>query len=182
MNNTLHILAILILLLNCKRKVEPTVISQPYIPKFNLKTDLADFTTRMTEKDTINIIANLTMEDWIRQDLLVLSKKGNEIKLSTRCEETYIDFKKTEKWISDFKMVTVNNANGKFEKFFVDRIKRTVEADPNWIYKIISNRDTLTFYSYGLSDKGGEIPKYYDFMSNLYPNEREFKGIEVLKK
>ncbi|MBA4155172.1 MAG: hypothetical protein C0512_12600, partial [Flavobacterium sp.] len=68
-----------VLLINCKSEKK----AEKYISQLNLAKNISDFTSRMTEKDTVRIIANLTMEDWVRIDELILTKKNNELILKT---------------------------------------------------------------------------------------------------
>ena len=70
LNFSLIILAS-VFLLNCKSEKK----AENYISEINLPENISDFTSRMTEKDTVRITANLTMEYWVRIDELILTKK-----------------------------------------------------------------------------------------------------------
>ncbi len=81
------ILASSILFTNCKTEKKTEIASEIYKSELNLKKDLADFTNKMIEKDTVRIIVNSTMEYWVRFDELELTKKENKILLSTTIKE-----------------------------------------------------------------------------------------------
>ncbi|TLP80480.1 hypothetical protein [Maribacter sp. ACAM166] len=163
--------------------MKPTESSKPYISELDLKTDLADFTTKMTKKDTIKIIANLTMEYWVRQDELELTKINDRIRLKTTIREDTTFELKFEMRTNDLPRITFQNKTFGFEKHFADQVERTKGGDKyQWIYKIINQKDTLTFHTTDLGDKGLELQNYFKFMLGLYPDEKEFKPLEVIEK
>ena len=102
---------------------------------------------------------------------------------SEKKAENYISEINLPENISDFTSRMTENSNNEFEQHFLTNFRRT-KIDPNgdnWIYRIINQNDTLKFYTVGLGDKGGCVRKYYEFMDNYYPNEKEFKPIEVIE-
>jgi hypothetical protein len=168
-----------IFLLNCKSEKK----AENYISEINLPENISDFTSRMTEKDTVHITANLTMEYWVRIDELILTKKNNELILQTTIKEDTTFERKFQMRKNTLAELNLKNSNNEFEQHFLTNFRRT-KIDPNgdnWIYRIINQNDTLKFYTVGLGDKGGCVRKYYEFMDNYYPNEKEFKPIEVIE-
>lgn len=144
---------------------------EKYISKIDISKDLANFTSKLTEKDTIIIDVNLSMEYWIRLDKITILKKGNTLKMKTEVKKDTSYRLKYEFLTEELSERTIELNNKKIEDFFIKRIKRTVktEDDKYWIYRIINQEDTLKFYSKGLGDKGGEVHKYFDLMKNFYP-------------
>lgn len=149
-----------------------------YQSNLNLTENLSNFTTVMSEKDTIKIIAKLYMEWWMRVDTLTVTKKDNQIRLQTTIKED-TTFEMKYQWRTNrLETVTLKNTNNEFENHFALRINRTkVNQDRGRIYEIIGPKDTLIFYTNGLGDKGGEVIEYYQFMRKYYPYEKDFVPI-----
>lgn len=169
-----------ILLTNCKSEKKTEI----YISELNLAENISDFTSRMTEKDTVRITANLTMEYWVRIDELILTKKNNELILQTAIKEDTTFERKYQMRKNTLAELKFRNADNEFEHHFLTNFRRTkIESNgDNWIYRIINQKDTLKFHTVGLGDKGGCVRGYFEFMSNYYPNEMEFKPIEVIEE
>ena len=172
----LHFVLIGFLCTSCKTDKKP----EPYKSDLKLTENLSDFTDRMTEKDTVKIFAELNMEWWIRRDELTITKKNNEIRLQTTIKEDTTFEMKYEMRTNELPRKVIFNTDHSFEKHFTNRIERTRDTTTRqYIYKIISPNDTLTFYTNGLSDKGRAVKEYYEFMQRFYPGEKEFKFPEV---
>ena len=173
-------LALSILFSNCRTEKKAEIETEIYKSELNLKKDLADFISKMSEKDTVRIIVNSTMEYWVRFDELELTKMENKIWLSTTIKEDTTYELKNQMRINELADITIENEGNKFEQHFVKKTERQKGGDAyQWIYKIISPNDTLKFYTNGLGDKGGEVKDYLDFMQNYYPNEMEFRPVNV---
>ncbi|RZT00240.1 hypothetical protein [Aquimarina brevivitae] len=174
MKNTKAIAIIFMLLIigSCK--------NEPYKSNLKLTEHLPDFTSKMTENDTIKIFAVLNMEWWVRRDELIVTKRNNEIRLQTIIKEDTTFQMKNEMRTNVLPEITISNSNHTFEQHFLNKIERTKDKKlRQYIYKIISPNDTLIFYTDGLSDKGGEVREYYKFMNQYYPAEKEFRFPEV---
>jgi hypothetical protein len=171
------IILVSVLLTNCKseKKIEN------YISELNLSENISNFTSQMTEKDTVRITANLTMEYWVRIDELILTKKNNKLILQTTIKEDTTYERKYQIRKHTLAELNIENLNNEFEQHFLGKINRTTRnSNENWIYRIINQKDTLKFHTVGLGDKGGCVREYFEFMTNYYPNEKEeFKLIEV---
>ena len=167
------------LLTNCKTEKK----TEQYVSALYLTENLSDFTNQMTKNDTIRIFAELNMEWWIRRDELLITKKNNKIQLQVTIKEDTTFERKFQMRTNKLSTINLKNLNNNFEQHFVNKIKRT-EYKPvrQYIYKIMAPNDTLTFYTRDLADKGKEIEDYYKFMSQYYPNEKEFISIEVKKE
>ena len=157
-----------------KQKIEP------YISKVNLTENVSDFTSEMTEKDTIKILAELSMERWIREDELILTKKNNEIYLQVIIKEDTTFEGKYQMRTNRLTEIKIENSNNYFEKYFAGKLERTkVNSPKSLFYIIISQNDTLTFFTnVNLGDIGKEVDDYLKFMSIYYPNEMEFHPFE----
>ncbi|GAL82758.1 hypothetical protein JCM19274_2481 [Algibacter lectus] len=172
------IILVSVLLTNCKSEK----IAESYISELNLTENIADFTSRMTEKDTVRITANLTMEYWVRIDELILTKKNNELVLQTTVKEDTTYELKYQMRKNTLAELNIENSNYEFEQHFLTNFKRTeIESNGGWIYRIINQKDTLKFHTVGLGDKGGCVKEYFDFMDNYYPNEKEFIPIKIIE-
>ena len=160
---------------NCK-----TDKKEPYKSDLKVTENLSNFTSEMTEKDTIKIIAELNMEWWIRRDELIITKRDNQIRLQTTVKEDTTFEMKYQMRTNKFPEKTIANTDNSFEEHFANKIGRTKDKTVRqYIYKIIAPNDTLTFYTDGLGDKGGEVREYYEFMNQYYPNDKEFRFPEV---
>ncbi|WP_282149337.1 hypothetical protein, partial [Algibacter lectus] len=167
-----------VLLTNCKSEKK----TENYISELNLAENISDFTSRMTEKDTVRITANLTMEYWVRIDELILTKKNNDLILQTTIKEDTTYELKYQMRKNTLAELNFENPNYEFEHHFLTNFRRTkIDSTGDWIYRIINQKDTLKFHTVGLGDKGGCVRKYFEFMSKYYPNEKEFKPIEVIE-
>ena len=163
-----------LLLTNCK--------TETHISELNLKENLSDFTTQMTENDTIKIYAELNMEWWVRRDELIITKKNSEIHLQTTVKEDTTFQMEYQMRINELPTVILKDTVNTFENHFVNKIQRTKDkTNRQYIYKIMGLNDTLVFYTNGLGDKGGEVEDYYKFMNKYYPKnpEFEFPGVEI---
>ena len=170
------IILISVLLTDCN----PEKKAENYNSELNLTKNLSDFTNVMNEKDTIKIIAELYMEWWIRVDTLTITRKNNQTLLQTTIKED-TTFEMKYQWRTNkIQPIVIENLNNEFEQYFAQKIERTKsDSTSGRIYKILSPNDTLIFYTKGLGDKGGEIEKYYTFMRNYYPNEKDFVPIGI---
>ena len=158
----------LILFNNCK--------PEKHASEINLTEDLSNFTSKMTEMDTIEIDVNLTMEWFVRIDRLTLTKRNNSIILNALIKEDTTLQMKNEFRIKRLPEKRIENNDFAFEKHFAENLKKAEFINEyEWIYKMIHQKDTLTFYTNNLGDKGNKIGEYYKFMSNYYNNEKEFK-------
>ncbi|WP_175487089.1 hypothetical protein [Zunongwangia mangrovi] len=154
--------------------------AEPYKSDLKLTENLSDFTTRMTEKDTVKILAELNMEWWIRRDELTITKKNNQIILQTIIKEDTTFEGKYQMRTNELPRKVIKNTDNSFEKHFKNKIERTKDKTVRqYIYKIISPNDTLIFYTDGLGDKGGEVRDYYKFMNHYYPDNKEFRFPDV---
>ena len=173
------IILVSVLLTNCKSEKK----TENYISELNLTENLSDFTSKMTEKDTVQITANLTMEHWVRIDKLTLTKKNNELILQTIVKEDTTFESKYQFRKNTLAELIIENPNNEFEHHFLTNFERTkIDSNGDWIYRIINQKDTLKFHTVGLGDKGGCVKEYFKFMDNYYPNEKEFKPIKVIEE
>ena len=124
-----------VLLTNCKSEKK----AESHISELNLTENLSDFTSRMTEKDTVRINANLTMEHWVRIDELTLTKRNNKLILQTTIKEDTTFESEYQFRKNILSEITISNHNNDFEKHFWNEFKRTEnDAESGWIYKIIN--------------------------------------------
>ncbi len=173
------IILVSVLLTNCKSEKK----SDNYISELNLTENISDFTSKMTEKDTIRIRVNLSMEHGVRIDELILTKRKNKLNLQTTIKEDTTFMSKYEMRESTLAELNFENIDNEFEHHFLKNFRRTkIDSSENWIYRIISQKDTLKFYTVGLGDKGGCVKEYFDFMGNYYPNKKEFIPIKVIEE
>jgi hypothetical protein len=159
--------------------------SQTYVSDIDLREDLDVLTSKMTEKDTIKVMANLTMEYWVRMDRLVITKSKDSIILQATIEEDTTFERKFEMLVRELPPVGIKTKDRHFENYFFSKLERTdslKEKYNNWFYKIINQTDTLTFYTYGLGDRGGLVGEHFHFMQEYYPDKEEYKPIEVIEE
>ena len=76
-------LLIIISLTNCKSKSNSAIKVDINKTKFDLVENLTDFTSEMSENDTVKVIVNLSMEYWVRMDEIELTKRNSDIYLNT---------------------------------------------------------------------------------------------------
>lgn len=174
-------LFILFSLFNCKENAKQE--KKVFISKINLKKDLSVLTKKMTDMDTIKINVNLTMEWWNRIDNIILTKNDSSVFIETTSKES-VDGIDPEFEVEKLRKVRIDTTKINLEKLFIDNLYRTdsIKYKHSWIYKIINGKDTLTFYSYGLGDKGLSIDDYYSLMKQFYPYNERFVEIKILEE
>jgi len=158
---------------NCKTDKK----AGPYKSDLKVTENLSDFTSKMTEKDTVKILAVLDMEWWMRHDELTITKKNDKIQLQTTVKEDTTILEPLEYvWrINKLETITLDNINNEFEKHFFQKLERSkADFNKSLIYKVMTINDTLVFYTKGLGDKGGEVKDYLRFMHHYYPIEKDF--------
>jgi len=163
------------ILIGCK---EEKVLDVPkeYISELSITENLSDFTSKMTEKDTIKIIANLTMEYAVRIDELTLTKRNNTLILQTTIKEDTTFELKYQMRKTELPELQINNLNNEFEQHFLTHSRRTkIDTSRGWIYKLINQKDTLRFNTLGLADKATSISEYIPFLQKYYPLDSIFK-------
>lgn len=175
---------LVILLANCELKTKTENTTEPDTSVNVLGENLSDFTNKLTDNDTIKIFVDLSMEWWVRIDELILTRDNHKIQLQTIIKEDTTFERKYQMRANKLEEITIKNKNNEFERYFTERVNRLTREDKNeWIYQIISKNDTLTFYTNGLDDKGGQVSEYLKFMRNYHPEQEEFKilpDIEII--
>ncbi len=158
---------------------------QVYISDIELSEDLADLTYQMTEKDTIEVLANLTMEWWVRMEKMIITKSNDSIFIQATVKEDTTFELRYQMRVNEFSKVKMKTADRTFENYFLSKLERTDSGkgkNYNWFYKIINQTDTLIFYTYGLGDKGGLVGEHFQFMQEFYPDEEEYIPIKVIEE
>ncbi|RZT00068.1 hypothetical protein [Aquimarina brevivitae] len=107
-----------ILFINCKSNHN----NKLYASELKLTENLADFTSKMTEKDTIKIAVKLDMEWWTRRDEILITKKSNEIQLQTTIKEDTSFTMKNHIRTTKLAEKTIANSDYSFEKHFTQKI------------------------------------------------------------
>lgn len=172
---------------SCGNQPQDQEKSKSYVSDIEISEDLDVLTSEMTENDTIKILANLTMEWWVRLDELIISKKNESVFIQATIKEDTTMELKYEMRVNELPKVKIKTTDKYFENHFVSKLERVNSPqDPYayaiWIYKIINQSDTLVFNTHGLGDRGGLIDDYFQFMQEFYPNQEEYKLIDVIEE
>ncbi len=160
------------LIFGCEQKTEPKK------SEFKVAQDYSDFTTKMENKDTLNIGVVLSICTWSEYDQLQITKSNDSVFIQLKekrvMDDEPVHFKKVayelkndtlnlEKMMMDF---DINNENGANSPFFVI-------TNPK-------EEDRITLHTNGLGNRGFNIERYQKIMLELYPKEMEKYRLEYL--
>ncbi len=146
---------------------------------FNLKTDFADFKTRMTEMDTINVFVDHSVCTYQGYERLLITKTSDSIKVRS-------EFKDHDRQNADWelvfqKMLPQNDTIwdfGNFLKRNVNRLTSDVEEHAKIIVK--NDGQQMRFITDGLVDLNRFKADYDSTMRKLYePTDQYIYGVPI---
>ncbi len=120
---------------------------------FNLKTDLFEFSDRMNEGDTLQIISNLSVCRSIHFEKDLFMKEGGLVYLKTYAEGNFID--DWEENLPKVEYVRSEADSLNYEDLFRYVSRRNTENTKvnTRVLKLIYKGDTICFYSKGLNEQ-----------------------------
>lgn len=148
-------------------------------PSFNLSNDYLNLTQKLTEGDTVLFLADLSICTYEAYEVSLIYKLNNEIYLQTNRMEPEVSI--------DQAMGPVKLDSSRCsDSLSIDSLIRLLHAnnkDLNTHYRfaLVYQKDTIKFFSYGLSNASYLASKYSIMMSCNFPNERNYQtSIDVI--
>jgi len=86
----------LIVVIACTDTPDERKKTQTHRPEFHLRRDLFDFSRKMTESDTLIILAELSVCTSQGRETNILTKKGDDAFIRTYAEGDFVDGKDVE--------------------------------------------------------------------------------------
>lgn len=131
----------------------------------------SEFELKLENKDTLNILVNLSMCTWREYDLLEITKLNEttflQLKKKVIMDEEPIGFKKV---VYSMQSDTINleKMMSNFDINYQEKI-----SSPFFIITNPKEQDTITLRTTGLGNRGDNIRLYHQILSKLYPKEME---------
>lgn len=146
---------------------------------FNLKTDFANFKTRMTEMDTINVFIDHSVCTYQGYERLLITKKSDSIKV--RSEFKDYDRENAD-WVLIFEKMLPENDTiwdfGRFLKRNVNRLNSDLEEHAKIVIK--NGGQQMRFVTDGLVDLNRFKADYDTTMRKLYePTDKFIYGVPI---
>ncbi len=176
---TLLLLSLIsIILTSCKTETRITESKTP----FDLKKDYAEFQTKMSEQDTIQVwIAVPTCFPPIKTEKLTLTKKGKLITIVTSHND---DIQKSKEFIEQTSIkISENDSIWKFGAFLKNNTYRTkIKTKKQGVIQLEHKSEKIHFYTTNKSQHNEFIKNYTDTMLRINPNARVYvEDIEVIE-
>ena len=146
---------------------------------FDLQTDLLDFSTKMTDLDTLTIFANLSACLSWQEEINKLTKKDGQVFISGSIVGDYIDDQDKELEQVKYNYLPTDTLN--FETLFrYMQDKGTEDRQINsQVFTVVYNQDTVKYFSDGLTDPLHNIDYYIQIKRRLYPEAEVYKPVLV---
>lgn len=181
MKRRLFFLLILIVFSSCSRQKENKNEVSEKNSIFDLNKKLLSFSNEMTKMDTLIILADFSIGLSYRTEKNILFKNKGKIFLKTILESQFKDSQDIVLPIVEYNFKGYDTLT--FEKLF-ENLKSKNHRPSKFsfpIFTITNKKDTIYFFNDGLLDKI-EIGEYYiRIMQNLYPKEKVYEKVEILK-
>lgn len=182
MKKTIYFLAVLLALLCCKNNKQlDDVESQDDTMESSISEVIENFKDGLKDGDTLIIDFNMAMEQYIRVDTIFIEKRQDNILINSTVNEKIEEI--DDKFSTHYSNTIDYNHNTKdslsLEHFLKKNLYRTDNKN-SLVYtlKIHFKNDSITFYTYNLTDKAQLIKQYFNTMKVIYPNEKLFANQE----
>lgn len=172
---------ILIVLFGCKEPYGKRILEKSIIPSQAQPKSISELVqgipSNLREGETLVLDFNLTMEDYVRNDMFHFTKSGQNV--SVKAVITY-GVEEIEDGIQRLNIPSLTYSLDPGNELSIETlIKKNLfrkDKKPRSIYvlKAYSTRDTLLLYSYNLADKGAFLKDYFDTASQIFPNKNAF--------
>jgi hypothetical protein len=178
-----YVLIVLISFLSCKDKEQSHKTGQPKenSNQLSIREVVKDFGDSLKSGDSLVLYFNLAMESYIRVDTLLMRKSDNEIKIKSIINEKILDLKEDfSTYKTDERTYSMRPDDSLSLEFFIN--KNSHRKDPKnskvSTVKVFGKSDTLSLYTYNLSDKSRFIKQYFNTMKELFPTVHFFENGE----
>lgn len=173
----LKILSIALLSIGCQKSIE----NKTELSKFNLDTDLLNFKSKMTEKDTLKIFINHSVCTYQGYERIEITKKSDSLKVISEFRED--TFEQNPEWkVMYEKKIPITDTLWKFENFMKrNRDRQTSNTKDYGTIQVSHNQEKIHFFSEGLSDLNSLMEDYGKTMLKLYPEDSTYmyKMVEI---
>ena len=181
MKNYIYILPILFTLISCKNKEQSKIPVSTDNQSLSIKQIIDNFNKGLKDGDTLILDFNLAMEQYIRVDTVFVEKKQKKVLIKSiineKVEEVDNNFSTQKPSTTEYNL---NNKDSLSLEHFLNKNLYRTDKKEAFVYtlKIHFKNDSLTFYSYNLSDKAQFIKQYFNTMNAIYPNTKIFSNQE----
>jgi len=166
-----------LLFVSCKNRIdEPVIISNS---DFSLLSDYSEFTTKMSEIDTIKVLTNLSLCTYLAKEQLIITRRGDSIEIQSEFAESFkVD---SEFKVANYIVISIKDTTWKFNEFLKRNENRIItDSVRNVRLQITLNNDILHFVTNGLSESGRFLSDYCITMMNLFPDSESYiYGVEM---
>lgn len=169
------------LTIGCSDTAVDDKAAAPIVPvsRFNLQTDVLDFSTRMTEQDTLTIHADLSACLSWHEETNLLTKKDGQVFISGSVHGEYVEDPDKELERTHYDYLSADTLN--FENLFRSmQAKGPEDGRTNApVFTIIHKQDTVNYYSDDLMDLLHSIDHYIQIKRRLYPEVKVYQPVRV---
>ncbi|WP_271769217.1 hypothetical protein [Aquimarina algiphila] len=138
------------------------------------RTDFNETQNPTNENELVKYRFNITMEWATRIDEFVVVENTITGHIQRKVEEIDDDFTviklQKKKYLESSLTTLIKNNRQRIEK----------KKNARELLKIIKTDDTISLYSYGLSDKSKFIKEYFAVMKTIYPNNHSFEYPKII--
>jgi hypothetical protein len=148
---------------------------------FKLQNDLTDFSKKMENGDTLIIIADLSVCQVNREEKSVVTKKNNEIFITTSIKSNLINEIDTQLKTKVYHRSEKDSLN--FEDLFKYMKKKGSQdrQTNSEIFTVNYNQQETSFFSDGLTDKLTIIEYYSKIMKRINPDVKFYQPPKILE-
>ena len=177
-----RLIVLLLLIIGCKEPVaKQEKTSKP--SSIDISRLVLEFSNSLKEGDTIVFDFNLTMEHYVRNDILSFTNSKGNILVGSKIihgVEELDDGLETE-IIQPKSYLTNQQDSISIESLIRKNFYRTERKRYNqYLLKAYSKKDTFYLYSYNLADRSSFIQHYFEVTSKIFPNEKAYLGDEEM--
>lgn len=161
---------------NSKRVVENPIDNSQDQPK-SISELVQDISSNLKEGETLVLDLNLTMEDYIRNDIFHFTRSGKNVSVKAEITHGVEEFKDgLHKLNIPSKMYSLDPDNASSIETLIKKnlFRKDKKPQSHYVIRAYSNKDTLELYSYNLADKASFIEEYFDSTSQIFTNEKAF--------
>ncbi len=180
MKKLIKIITILVVLVGCKNQTE-NITEQPK-SNFNLEKDFAEFQTKMTELDTLNVWISHSVCTYQGNEKLEITKKNGNINIKAEYREE--TFEKNPEWKVIYeKTISENDTIWNFGKFLKRNEKRLKSDTKEYgMLQIKHKGNKIRFFTHGLVDLNRFMAEYFEIMIKIHPENKEnIYGYELIE-
>jgi hypothetical protein len=179
MMRNIFIAFLFIACIGCKdTEKKPAIVEETIYQNDIAVAEAVENLTTLRNGDKITFDINLTMEHFVRVDIVIVKKENDTLYVSVRTAD------KVEALDDDFVISKVSwkkysakqSDTLDLEHFFSKKLNQTAKNNAHtYTANIFTQSDTITLYTYNLAEKARFVKEYFRVMGNLFPKENKFK-------